>query len=107
MTNKTAHEYMENEIRCIQRASNGICSRNCGKCDLVKDDKLLIESYGVAVLSIEKQIPKKYVYHGGNYDCPVCGYPVLSVSARKKNYCDNCGQRIGWRDWKYEQKLRT
>lgn len=36
MTNETAHEYMENEIRCIQRASNGICTRDCGKCDLVK-----------------------------------------------------------------------
>lgn len=107
MTNQTAHKYMESEIRCMQRESKGIYTRDCNDCEFGRDDDLLVEVYGMSVLALEKQIPKKYVYHGGNYDCPVCGYPVLSVSARKKNYCDNCGQRIDWSDWKYEQKLRT
>lgn len=44
----------------------------------------------------EKQTPKKVIYHGGNYDCPVCGNPSMAVSARKKDYCDFCGQKLDW-----------
>lgn len=59
MTNEVAHDYMENKIRCIQRESNGICTRECGKCNLVKKGKSLLEVYGLAVVALEKQIPKK------------------------------------------------
>ena len=51
----------------------------------------------------EKQTPKKVIYHGGNYDCPVCGKPSMAVSARKKNYCDFCGQKL---DWSKEEEVQ-
>lgn len=54
MTNELAHDYMENEIRCVQRASNGICTRKCNECDLVREDQPLLEAYGLAVLALEK-----------------------------------------------------
>lgn len=48
--------------------------------------------------ALEKQIPKKYMRKNGNYNCPICNYPVMSVCTRKKKYCDNCGQAIDWSD---------
>lgn len=59
ITNELAHDYMQNGIRYVQRATNGICTRNCSECDLVREDQPLLEAYGLAVLVLEKQIPKK------------------------------------------------
>ena len=59
---------------------------------------MLQESIDVAIKALEKQIPKKYMRKNGNYNCPICDYPVMSVCARKKKYCDNCGQAIDWSD---------
>ena len=50
----------------------------------------------MAMQAVEKQIPKKIIYHDGNYDCSVCGKPALAVSARKKKFCDFCGQKHDW-----------
>ena len=55
---KQARDYIEDEIRCVLRAVNGICDRNCKKCDLLKNDKELIEAYDLAILALEKQTPK-------------------------------------------------
>lgn len=46
-------EYMEDEVRCIQRAT--YCDRNCAKCELVKEEKPLLESFGLAIQSLEMQ----------------------------------------------------
>ena len=51
-----------------------------------------------AIKALEKQIPKKYMRKNGNYNCPICDYPVMSVCTRNKKYCDNCGQAIDWSD---------
>lgn len=48
-----AKEYMEDEVRCIQRAT--YCDRNCAKCELVKEEKPLLESFGLAIQSLEMQ----------------------------------------------------
>ena len=92
MTPQEAHEYMENEIRCVQRSK--ICDRDCAKCELVKEDKPLIEAYGIAVLALEKQIPKKRAdgWYGKNTECPIC-----HIVASNK-YCSNCGQALDWSD---------
>ena len=57
-----------------------------------------VEALNIAIKALEKQIPKKYMRKNGNYNCPICNYPVMSVCARKKKYCDNCGQAIDWSD---------
>lgn len=116
MTNELAHDYMENEIRCVQRASNGICTRNCSECDLVREDQPLLEAYGLAVLALEKQIPKKPIQgepfwwidtvkvRGRNkdvkkksygYTCPCCSKSVAKLS---NEFCNHCGQAIDWSD---------
>ena len=48
-----AKEYMEDEVRCIQCAT--YCDRNCAKCELVKEEKPLLESFGLAIQSLEMQ----------------------------------------------------
>lgn len=55
MTNETAHKYMENEIRCIQRESKGICTKDCNDCEFDRDDDLLVEVYGMSVLALENR----------------------------------------------------
>ena len=56
----------------------------------------LAEVYEVAVKALEKQIPKKIIYYGGNYKCPNCEKPAMTVTARKKEFCDFCGQKLDW-----------
>ena len=101
MTPQEAHEYMENEIRCIQRSK--ICDRDCAKCKLVKEDKPLIEAYGFAISALEKQIPKKPIYEdiGNVYGamkrtCAKCGDVCLISEGAKpfEHYCRYCGQAL-------------
>ena len=52
MTENEAKEYMENEVECIKRASH--CNRDCLKCELVKEEEPLIESYDMAIKALEE-----------------------------------------------------
>ena len=52
MTENEAKEYMEDEIRCLQRAS--YCDRDCAKCELVKEEEPLIEAFGMAIQALEE-----------------------------------------------------
>lgn len=48
----------------------------------------------MAVLALEKQLPKKIVHTNGPYDeCPSCGY----IQAPIYKFCPKCGQKIDWR----------
>lgn len=103
MTPQEAHEYMENEIRCIQRSK--ICDRNCAKCELVKEDKALIEAYGMAIIALEKQTPKtgKFEYNSWTDDpphfiCPCCQNYMAGEGSSLYKYCYNCGQALNWGD---------
>ena len=48
----------------------------------------------LAILALEKQIPKKLKDDGWLY-CPICGRDVLMD---KFNYCPDCGQALDWSD---------
>lgn len=50
----------------------------------------------MATEALRQQTPQKVCYKLGNYDCPVCNKPAMTVSARRKKYCDFCGQAIDW-----------
>lgn len=52
MTEQEAKEYMENEIRCIQKAS--YCDHDCAKCELVKEEEPLLEAFGMAIKALEE-----------------------------------------------------
>lgn len=105
MTNELAYSYMENRVRCAQKVSNGICTRDCAKCDLVRDDKSLLEAYGLATLALEKQIPKifshrKTEYYDGIFKifhciCPTCNWE-WHTTCDKEEHCVKCGQALDW-----------
>lgn len=90
MTEQEAKEYMENEIRCIQRAP--YCDRDCAKCSLVKEEEPLLEAFKEAIKALEKQIPKKPAYQGEHEKCPTCGSFCIDV------YCAKCGQKINYKE---------
>lgn len=65
----------------------------------IKRDK--IKSIGMAIMALEKQIPKKPVkdkYH--RYCCPACEHIIFihnpSLLDEFSPYCENCGQAIDW-----------
>jgi len=112
MTPNEAIDYMENEIRCVQRAR--YCDRDCAKCKLVKEDKPLIEAFGEAIKALEKQIPQKvkycekknddfliqgYLVEGRVikcFECPKCGKHLRKYY----NFCPHCSKALDWSDTK-------
>ena len=101
-----AIEYMEDEVRCIQRAT--YCDRDCANCNLVKEEKPLLESFYIAIKAIEKQIPKKPIYSdfddNGNDEiipykavCPTCGHEFeFGTWNDEENHHCKCGQKLDW-----------
>lgn len=47
------------------------------------------EAFNVAIVALEKQIPKLFIWEGGNPICPVCGEEVWDME-----WCNSCGQRL-------------
>ena len=47
------------------------------------------EAFNVAIVALEKQIPKPFICEGGNPICPVCGCEVWDME-----WCNSCGQRL-------------
>lgn len=55
----------------------------------------------LAIMSIDKQIPKKAVgTHYAHMRCPTCNHRIPSgggsSSRRRDNWCNYCGQKIDW-----------
>lgn len=50
MTINRARELMKIETECIKRANT--CGRNCAKCELVQDDKELLQAYKIVDISL-------------------------------------------------------
>ena len=51
MTENRAIELLRIEKTCILRAKT--CDRDCGKCDLVQEDKDLLAAYDAAIEALE------------------------------------------------------
>ena len=78
--------------------------------ELGAGDYVDVEALKVAVVALEKQIPKKPIKLKANedikigagtwkagttvYKCPRCD----SFISRSSNYCDKCGQALDWSD---------
>lgn len=86
MTYKEAHKILEEQQRTLT-----------GHYGVRSNDEKLIEANGVAILAVEKQIPKNAIVEkraGDNvYCCPACG---KSASDFRASYCQQCGQAIIW-----------
>ena len=74
-------------------------------------DKQSGEALEIAVIAIEKQIPKKPKKKEENqystfYDCPCCGGYLMSkidgelCCGQEYEYCYRCGQALDWSDTK-------
>ena len=61
MTTQRLHDIMENELRCVKRASVNGCDRDCGECDLLMDTDELIEAY-VKVIKMTERIIESEVF---------------------------------------------
>lgn len=47
------------------------------------------EAFDMAIEALDKQIPKPFIWEGGNPICPVCGCEVWDME-----WCNSCGQRL-------------
>ena len=69
----------------------------------------LSDAYDIAILALEKQIPKKvqkrtvilYLSEATDVLCPVCEKSVctwisLDSHSKKRPYCPSCGQALDW-----------
>ena len=110
MTEQMAIEYMENEVMCIEKARH--CDRDCLKCELVKEERPLLESFATAIQALEeiqqcraigtveelqalkeKSVAKKPRLIMNAMVCPSCPKVYSSDSV---TYCTNCGQHLDW-----------
>ena len=97
------HDIMENELRCVQRASCGGCDRECGECPLMMDDKEIIKAYGyvIRMLELPSVQPSRKGhwirlddYHMGKFECSEChtqGYVDTCMYEPIWEYCPRCG----------------
>ena len=53
MTIREVHDLMENELRCVQRASVNGCDRECDTCPLVRDTDDIVAAYGYVIKMLE------------------------------------------------------
>ena len=55
-----ARKIIKDQIECVKRNIEG-CGRDCQSCDLVKDDKEIIEAYEIclAILKVEEDAIKR------------------------------------------------
>ena len=56
MTAQRAISVIQNEAACVSRQTCPGCDRRCGQCDLVLDDREILEAYSMAVNALK-------VYH--------------------------------------------
>ena len=47
-------EVLRNEYRCVQRNITGRCNRECGECDLVLPDEVILYAYEECIAVMER-----------------------------------------------------
>ena len=55
MNRYKAHDIMENELRCVQRASVNACDRDCAHCELLRDTTDIVQAYGYVIKMLEER----------------------------------------------------
>ena len=63
----------------------------------------MCEKVNLAIIALEKQIPKKPLHMHKNYYCPICkedGWMLWddAIPNDMDKYCGICGQAIDWED---------
>lgn len=83
-------------IKILQELSLERCETvrlDCGNCDKCE----VIKAYNMAIIALEKQIPKKphKNYEKLNLKWCECGN-YLGELKNEQNYCKRCGQALDW-----------
>lgn len=70
-------------------------------------DKRGSEALKIAVIALEKQIPKVAEHEDGVWSiCPCCGGSVCNDTEhavnREVSYCEHCGQAIDWENSEFD-----
>ena len=70
-------------------------------------DKQGGEALEIAVIALEKQIPKVAEHEDGVWSiCPCCGGSVCNDTEhavnREVSYCEHCGQAIDWENSEFD-----
>ena len=55
MTREEAVKVIYNEKVCIYRNADKVCDRDCAKCDIVLEDKVILEAYDMAISALEQE----------------------------------------------------
>jgi len=58
MSNDRIVQLLRIERECVWRNSTNSCDRNCANCDLVQDDKELLEMYETVINKLETEVTK-------------------------------------------------
>lgn len=53
MTRVEAIKILENEKECVKRAE--YCDGQCGKCELVKENKIILKTFDIAIEALEQE----------------------------------------------------
>lgn len=67
----------------------------------------ITEALEIAVIALEKQIPKVAEHEDGVWSiCPCCGGSVCNDTEhavnREVSYCEHCGQAIDWKNSEFD-----
>ena len=54
MVGMKTSEVLRNEYRCVQRNIAGRCNRECGECDLVLPDDVILHAYEECIAVMEQ-----------------------------------------------------
>ena len=70
-------------------------------------DKRSGEALKIAIIALEKQIPKVAEHEDGVWSiCPCCGGSVCNDTEhavnREVSYCEHCGQAIDWENSEFD-----
>lgn len=107
MTMQRVIDILRTERECVERAgtatSNKACDRSCADCDLVLDDKEILEAYSMAIKALEQEsrvTPQPDTARiitgksrGGMtlwYQCEKCNEPIDD----QDTFCSGCGRRL-------------
>ena len=106
MTESEAKGFIQGKLDCMNKCNvferehsynTDLCD-NCEYCYSQGNFGNQQEAFQMALLALEKQIPKKPIFYAHDYYCSVCNSLVGNNEFEWKRfkYCDTCGQEIDW-----------
>ena len=105
MTESKAIEIIQGKLDCMDKCDVFDCkgTDECESCKYCYSQGTFGEqkkALGMAIKALEKQIPKKFVWHKDMNGIGIMSCPTCFKIVPQDDYCCNCGQRVDWEDTK-------